>query len=284
MGLVKGGFQRLLTTLLYFLAFCCSAIIIGIYSYFLAVQADRNDFISRDEKAVEGLAGVATLYTIFATVLTCCLGGITFFSLIGIILDICFIGAMIAIAILTRNGAHSCRGFVYTPIGNGPSDVGPGFENANGTGNNITYQVKYGTACRLNTACFAVSIIGAVLFLLTALMQIALARHHKKEKRFGPSPTNNYTSGYGKRKFWQRKPKNVARDAEYGTAAGGLAVPATDIRPSHETGFTGSTVAGTGAAPYDKVEGTHAGYHTQPHGTAVNPYGYETSTGTATNY
>jgi len=284
MGLVKGGFQRLLTTLLYFLAFCCSAIIIGIYSYFLAVQADRNAFISRDEKAIEGLSGAATLYTIFATVLTCCLGGITFFSFIGIVLDICFVGAMIAIAVMTRHGASSCRGYVYTPIGNGPSNVGLGFDNASGTSNEITYAVHYGTACRLNTACFAVSIVGAVLFFLTALMQIALARHHKKEKRFGPSPTNNYTSGYGKRKFWQRKPKNGAtRDAEYG-AAGGLAAPGVDTRPSHETGFTGSTVAGTGAAPYDKVEGTHAGYHTQPHGTAVNPYGYEAPAGTATNY
>ena len=28
-------------------------------------------------------------------------------------------------------------------------------------------------------------------------MEIALIRHHGKEKRFGPSPDNNYTSGYG---------------------------------------------------------------------------------------
>lgn len=28
-------------------------------------------------------------------------------------------------------------------------------------------------------------------------MEVALARHHRKEKRFGPSPANDYTSGYG---------------------------------------------------------------------------------------
>jgi hypothetical protein len=33
MGLVKGGFQRLLQTFLYFLVFLCAAVILGIYSY-----------------------------------------------------------------------------------------------------------------------------------------------------------------------------------------------------------------------------------------------------------
>ena len=31
-------------------------------------------------------------------------------------------------------------------------------------------------------------------------MEIALVRHHRKEKRFGPSPGNNYTSGYAGRR------------------------------------------------------------------------------------
>jgi hypothetical protein len=33
MGLIKGGFQRLLQTALYALLFLCSAIVLGIYSY-----------------------------------------------------------------------------------------------------------------------------------------------------------------------------------------------------------------------------------------------------------
>ena len=33
MGLIKGGFQRLLQTCLYLILFLCSAIILGIYSY-----------------------------------------------------------------------------------------------------------------------------------------------------------------------------------------------------------------------------------------------------------
>lgn len=297
MGLVKGGALRLLQTALYALLFLCAAIILGIYSYFLSVLADRNLSIATWEKAVEGLSGAATLYLIFATILTCCLGGISFFAFLAIVLDVLFAGAMIAIAIMTRHGADSCRGYVRTPLGDGQSSLKNGFGGSTNSNNrNVTYSVTLGTACKLNTAAFAVSIIGALFFLVTAALQVALIRHHKKEKRYGPSPSNNYTSGYGKRKFWQRKNKNTAaKDTELGTVGGGLAAPAAahDTRPSHETGYTGTTVGGTGNA-YDKTEAyphtTHGGYHTQPQGTGVNPYGYDNSvppthsTGTATNY
>lgn len=296
MGIIKGGFLRLLQTSLYFISFCCAAIILGFYSYFLAVQADRNESIPTWEKAVEGLSGAAVLYLIFATVLTCCLGGISVFALLAIILDVLFVGAMIAIAIMTRDGASSCNGYVHTPLGNGQaSSQAQGYGGNFGFDNNdnTTYQVSYRTACKYNTACFAVSIIAAFLFLITAAMQVALVRHHKKEKRYGPSPDNNYTSGYGtKRKFWQRKPKNnttATKDAELG--AGGLAAPAAthDMRPSYETG---TTMGNSAPNAHEKVEqpiaGTHTGYYTQPQGTGVNPYGYSTTTttttGTATNY
>lgn len=278
--------------------------------------------IAKDWRAVEGLSGAAVLYLIFAVGLTCCLGGISFLAFLAIVLDVCFCGAMIAIAILTRNGAHSCTGYVHTPLGTGPANAPGGFNN------DITYKVKLSTACRLNTAVFAVSIIGALLFLVTAALQIALVRHHKKEKRFGPSPDNNYTSGSGKAGkrgrfarnkntknlddselgttgaagkrslFARNKKTNNLNDNELGTTGaivGGVGVGEAaahhhDIRPSHETGYTGSTVAGNNNT-YDKVHepampqttGTHGGYYTQPQGTGANPYGYDTTTTTHTN-
>lgn len=45
--LFKGGALRLLETLLYALLFLCAAIILGIYSYFLSVLADRKMAVSR---------------------------------------------------------------------------------------------------------------------------------------------------------------------------------------------------------------------------------------------
>ena len=45
----------------------------------------------------------------------------------------------------------------------------------------------------------------SILFLLSAALEIVLSRARKREKRYGPSPANNYTSGSGKRRFWQKK-------------------------------------------------------------------------------
>lgn len=40
----------------------------------------------------------------------------------------------------------------------------------------------------------------SVFFVFSALTEVLLARQRKKEKRFGPSPANNYTSGYGSKR------------------------------------------------------------------------------------
>ena len=63
-----GAALKFIATALYALEFCCAAVILGIYSYFLAVQADRNVTIPRWQQAVEGLSGATVLYTIFAIV------------------------------------------------------------------------------------------------------------------------------------------------------------------------------------------------------------------------
>lgn len=234
MGIFKGGFLRLSQTLLYFICFCCAAIVLGIYSYFLAVESDRSFNIPTWQKAVEGLSGAATVYTIFAVILTCCLGGVTVFSILGFIMDILFVIAFIAIAVMTRNGASKCTGYVYTPLGDGDANNQAGGYGSGGFGSgnneNVTYAVRLSTACRLNTAAFAVSIVAIIFFIITAFMQLGLIRSHRREKRYGPSPSNGYTSGSGKRKFWQRRSKNtVDKDAELGptgTAVGGNTVRA----------------------------------------------------------
>lgn len=242
--------------------------------------ADRDLAILTTWKAVEGLSGVAVLYTIFAVLLTCFLGGKTFFAFLGVVFDVLFAGAFIAIAVLTRDGASSCSGFVNTPLGRGQSDSKQGFSSDDPEqGNEITYAVSLGTACRLTTACFAVAIIGAVLFLISALVQVALGRHHKKEKRFGPSPRNGYTRGSGVKFFGRKKARKTAvHDPEMAGAAapaGTLAPGAADYRPSHDTAYTGSTVAAPGGTYESSHKPLSGGYHTAPTGTYNTP---------ATNY
>lgn len=195
---------------------------------------------------------------------------------------------MVAIAVMTRDGASSCSGNVETPLGDGPENSKEGF-GSNGQGDQITYSASLGTICKLNTACFAVAIIGAFLFLLSALVQVFLMRHHKKEKAFGPGPSNGYTKGSGM-KFWQRRKANRVtehRDPEVAAvpASGGLAPPATthDYRPSNDTAYTGSTVA----APHNGFESNKpvgSGYHTAPTGSYPLNGGTATYNNTSTNY
>lgn len=42
MGLIKGGFQRILQTFLYILLFLCAAIILGVYSYVSFTMCDTR--------------------------------------------------------------------------------------------------------------------------------------------------------------------------------------------------------------------------------------------------
>lgn len=213
------------------LEFGCAAVILGIYSYFLAVNSKHNQTIPTWEKAVEGISGAACLYTIFGAVFVLCLGGVAAFGYLAVLLDIAFAGAFAVIAYYTRHGANSCKGVVNTPIGTGLDN-----QSAPGAGD-------YGYACSLNTAAFAVAVIGILLFLISAVWNILLVRHHKKEKRYGPSPSNNYTKG-SRRPFWKRNkaPKgHDTRDAELATAHAGHG---HHSRVSHETGMTGTTVNG----------------------------------------
>jgi len=209
--------------------FCCAAIILAIFSYFLAVLHNHGLSIATYVKAVEGISGAGVLYTIFALVLVCCLGGIAFFSFIGMVLDICFTGAFAYLAYATRHGANSCTGIVNTPLGIGSSAN----EVSDGNGG-FTHLPSLHTACRLNTACFAVAIIGALFFLLSIPIELALMRHHKKEKAFGPSPNNGYTAGSPKRKFWQRKPKNATYVEKNPDALPSHTTPAA-VRDSYAT-------------------------------------------------
>ncbi|ETN41637.1 uncharacterized protein HMPREF1541_03573 [Cyphellophora europaea CBS 101466] len=236
------------------LQFGCAAIVLGIYSYFLAVLAKHDATIPTWEKAVEGMSGAGVLYTIFGILFTLCLGGNIFFGFLAVLLDIAFAGCFAAIAYYARHGANKCRGIVNTPLGTAPAS-----EEAPGAG-------SYGYVCSLNTAVFAVAIVNIFLFLITAAWQVMLVRHHKKEKRFGPSPKNNYTSG-SRGKFWQRKNRGGkgTRDAELATAHS--AVPG---RVSHETGMTGSTMNNGYAPAAAEPKYGQPGYGGHHYGQATN--------------
>ncbi|KAI9754687.1 MAG: hypothetical protein M4579_004592 [Chaenotheca gracillima] len=272
-----GGFVlRTVQTVLRVIELLAAVLILGIFSYFLAVLRDHNLVIASWLKAVEGIAGAAVLYTAFAVILTLFLGGVRFFAFLAIILDICFVGAFAAVAVLNRGGTDSCVGPVNTPLGKGDASTGKsgaGFGQDGfgfGSGNNLTYAPNLRQSCKLEKACFAVAIVNVILFLITAVVQFLIARHHQKEKKFGPSPANNYTAGSRRRFGFGRNKKNHStRDAELATGGHG-------IRPSHDTGYTGTTMGANdtyaGAKPATYSNGTTGQYHTATHG--GQPTGY----------
>ncbi|KAJ5184122.1 hypothetical protein N7492_001738 [Penicillium capsulatum] len=192
---IGGVILRFCSLAIRVLQFLDGAVILGIFSYYLAILTQNHQPIDTWLKAIEGLAGAATLYGLLGIVFVCCLGGVAFFAFLGVVLDVCFTGAMIAIAVLTRKGVKTCTGTLDTPLGTG---------NA---GDNSPAKLSFGMACKLEKVTFAVAIIGIFLFLISILFQVLLARHHKREKRFGPSPANGYTSG-SRRKWFSRTKNN----------------------------------------------------------------------------
>ncbi|CAI6100356.1 hypothetical protein V2G26_008318 [Clonostachys chloroleuca] len=168
-----------------------SALILGVYAYFLAALHNHDLNITNQVRAVAGISGAGVLYSIIGLLLLCCLAGIMITSAIAIVLDVAFIGAFIYVAVANKNGASSCTGYLDTPFGKGQSS-----SKANGS-DGFTALPSFHTACRLQSACLGVAIIAIIFFVLSILTEVALARHHNKEKRFGPGPNNNYTTGYG---------------------------------------------------------------------------------------
>jgi hypothetical protein len=66
-------------------------------------------------------------------------------------------------------------------------------------------------------------------------------KSHRKEKAYGPSPSNNYTSGRGFAGWRSRRAaKKNQRNNQDAEMAGGLA---PDNRHSVETGLSGNTMA-----------------------------------------
>ena len=131
------------------------------------------------------------------------------------------------------------------------------------------------------------------LFLISAALEVVLSRARKRDKRYGPSPANNYTSGYGKRRFWQKK-NNKNQDEELGAAgAGGAGALIAEEkhrsrknrnseRISDDTAMTGTT-----APVADNYGGPNTKYSHEPtvppqtHSAQTNGYGNQQTLGVA---
>lgn len=163
-SILAAGAAKWANFLLRILQFCASAIILGVFAYFLATLADHDLHIEPWHIAVTAISGAAMVYSGIAIPCSLFWGGKSFFAGIGMGLDFIFGAGMVAIAIMDRGGTQSCSGDVDTPLGTGNADTGAaGFGDGGfgvGDGQKFTYMVDLKLACRLQKATFAVSIIG----------------------------------------------------------------------------------------------------------------------------
>lgn len=139
-----------------FIEFCCAAIILGIFSYFLATLHNHGLNIDNYTRSVVGISGAAVLYTLVGLLLLCFVAGIAFFSITAILLDLAFVGAFTYVAYETRGGANSCHGTVNTVYGTGDADSANYVPNGDGGSTRLP---SFRQACQLETACFSVAIV-----------------------------------------------------------------------------------------------------------------------------
>ncbi|KAI0021932.1 hypothetical protein F4780DRAFT_778205 [Xylariomycetidae sp. FL0641] len=276
MGAKSGFALKLLQWFIRGIQFCCAALILALFSYFLAVAADHHTRIPTWLRAVEGISGAAVLYTIIGLLLLCCLAGHPVTSFIAILLDIAFVGAFIYVATANRGGASSCRGNnITTPFGTG-RDVDH-FHDGFPTNR---------TLCQMESACLAVAIVAIVFFLLSALVEFVLVRHRRKERRFGPSPANNYTSGYGSQRkgFFGRFRRSGTANTEDPNALPVHTHP-DQVRPSYNTE---TTAVGHDMNTYGNSNGTskydNSGYNNSQNGAYSAAGGYHPTTNNAAGY
>lgn len=243
--------------------FCCAGLILALNSYFMAAMSNHSITIPTNLRAVEGISGAAVLYTAVGLLLLCCLAGFTLTSFIAMVLDAAFLGAFIYIATVYKDGASSCSGSnVRTVFGTG--DANADIQSSDDGGVPLA---KYMTICRMQSAILAVSIVAIVFFIISALTELALGRHRKKEQRFGPSPANNYTSGYGSKRrglFGLRRNKRADADGLGDPNALPMHTSPDQVRTSYNTE---ATRVGEGS-PYNKHG--EAGYN--EHGTATHAH------------
>ncbi|KAF3935426.1 hypothetical protein ABW20_dc0105250 [Dactylellina cionopaga] len=207
----------------------------GCTTYFIVGLSNRNLIDSNGRAiAVEVISGAGFLWAVFALVFSICLLQKSFFQFFLVIGDLLFLGGFIAIPILLRNAWGNCNDTnLYVPwLQRG--------------GNHLKAN------CEIIKGIFIVSIALCVLFFLTVLTAFLAHRSTKQDRAYGPSPSNNYTSGRGKR--------NRGGDLETAAMTGpALAPPLTDTRASHESKYTDVTDKTNGDLHTGTTTGTTTG-------------------------
>lgn len=250
------------------LQLCCAVIVLALYSYFLVTLSDHKLDISQNMKAVEGIAGAAVLYTIIGLLVTCCLAGLPLTSFFAMLLDLAFACAFIFVAVANKNGSGSCTGDVTTPYTSGTGTGSTGTTPAHRR--SISSLPSDHNACKMETACLAVSILAIFFFIFSIAAELALARGRYRSRRFPRGDPDQY---YGPDESG-RKPGFFAR--LFGARHTPMNINPANMLPEHthpdqlqrndtinnRTSHNTDTTAVGMESPYHKIEtGYGSAYH-----------------------
>jgi hypothetical protein len=112
-------------------------------------------------------------------------------------------------------------------------------------------------------------------FICSIIVEIVLVRHRRKEARFGPSPANNYTSGYGGNKFFGLFKRRGATKSEDPNVLPEFTHP-DQVRQSYNTETTA-----VGHEPVNHNKYGESGVTDNPYSApAAQPAGYRYADGT----
>lgn len=99
--------------------------------------------------------------------------------------------------------------------------------------------------------------LGSFFFVFSPFITLGLVRHRLKERRYGPSPANNYTSGYGGRRkgfglFGRSRKHTAGTDMDDNSNALPHHATPDDMRNSYGTDHThvGSGYGGLSGSKY----------------------------------
>ncbi|KAM7209147.1 hypothetical protein V8F20_000485 [Naviculisporaceae sp. PSN 640] len=285
MGRRAGTALRLIQFFTRAIEFCCAALILALFSYFLATLASHSLSIGNWIRAVTGIAGAAVVYTLITLLTLFCVAGHPILSSIFLFLDVLFTGAFIYLAAANRDGASSCDGTVNTPLGRGSSNTNIVDNQQGGV---IELAPSLRQACKMQSACLAVAIVGLLFFIASAILEALLMRHRRKARRFGPSPINGYTSGYGKTtshhhkgglwsRIFGRKSRRQGTDLTDNSNALPEHTHPADLHDNNRASYYTGTTTGT-TAPEDTLPPTHntpAGQPMSGVNTGYGSYGYK---------
>ncbi|KAK8104403.1 uncharacterized protein PG998_011436 [Apiospora kogelbergensis] len=193
--------NQLLQKLARVLQFISAIISLGLFSQRLKAILTRSHDYSRSDGAVEGILAAASLYSLLATLMQFALrhGAPKLLRWFLILMDVLFIGAFIAVAVLTR------------PNGGPSGDHKGQCARQRGINGLVPQNIRNQFHCRLPLGTFVLAIISTLLHAFTAIFHEIRDKIHEHRAN---DPENVHDEGPGAhgRKMTKAEKKQAKRD------------------------------------------------------------------------